>query len=66
MILYKKGGKSNIHIKEKNQGKFTEWCHRNGFSGVTSECIAAGKRSKNPDVVKMATFADNASHWDHG
>lgn len=53
----------SIHIKEKNRGKFTSWCKRNGYKGVTSECIKRGLRSKNPRVRKMANFARNARKW---
>lgn len=55
--------KSKIKIKEKNKGKFTEWCKRNGYGGVTKACIAAGLKSDNPDVRKMANFARNARSW---
>ena len=48
-----------IHIKKKNKGKFTEYCG----GKVTAECIARGKRSNNPTIVKRATFADNARGW---
>ena len=48
-----------IHIKKKNKGKFTDYCG----GKVTAECIARGKRSNNPTIVKRATFADNARGW---
>jgi hypothetical protein len=48
---FKKGGR--IHIKKKNRGKFTEYCG----GKVTEECIARGKRSKNPLTRKRANFA---------
>lgn len=61
MILeFLKNG-SGIHIKEKNKGLFTKYCH----GKVTSECIARGKRSSNPVIRKRATFADNARHFKH-
>ena len=56
---FAKGGR--IHIKPENRGKFTEYCG----GKVTSECIAKGKRSNDPDVRKRATFADNARKWKH-
>ena len=52
--IFKSGGK--IHIKKKNRGSFTRWCGGN----VTEECIARGKRSKNPAIRKKATFAANS------
>ena len=56
-ILFAEGG--GIHIKKKNKGKFTDYCG----GKVTAECIARGKRSNNPTIVKRATFADNARGW---
>jgi len=61
-----KGGKSDIHIKPSMEGTFTEWCKRQGFSGVTSECISRGKASKDARIRKKATFADNSREWNHG
>ena len=55
--------KKGIHIKKKNRGKFTEYCKRKGYSGVTSQCIAEGKRSSNPTTRKRATFAGSARKW---
>ena len=49
--VFKKGGR--IHIKKKNRGKFTEYCG----GKVTEECIARGKRSKNPLTRRRANFA---------
>lgn len=57
--IFKSGGK--IHIKKKNRGSFTRWCGGN----VTEECIARGKRSKNPAIRKKATFAANSRRWKH-
>ena len=51
VTAYKKGG--SIHIKKKNRGKFTEYCG----GKVTEECIARGKRSKNPLTRRRANFA---------
>lgn len=55
----KKGG--SIHIKKKNRGKFTDYCG----GKVTEECIAKGKKSKDPKIRKRATFAANARKWKH-
>ena len=56
--ILKKGG---IHIKKKNRGKFTEYCG----GKVTEECIARGKRSKNPLTRKRANFASVVRKWKH-
>jgi len=40
------------------KGAFTDWCKEQGFSGPTSECIAAGKKSKNPTTRKRANLAE--------
>lgn len=54
-------GKSGIHIKKKNRGKFTAYCGGN----VTDACIQKAKNSGNPTLVKRATFAENARKWNH-
>jgi hypothetical protein len=59
IYILKKGG--SIHIKKKNRGKFTEYCG----GKVTEECIAKGKKSKDPKIRKRATFAANARKWKH-
>lgn len=59
IIAYKKGGR--IHIKKKNRGKFTEYCG----GKVTEECIARGKRSKNPLTRRRANFASVVRKWKH-
>ena len=58
VLILKKGG---IHIKKKNRGKFTEYCG----GKVTEECIAKGKKSKDPKIRKRATFASNSRRWKH-
>jgi hypothetical protein len=55
-----------IRIKPSKEGSFTEYCRRKGFDGVTSACIAQGKKSKNPKTRKKATFAGNARLWNRG
>ena len=61
MLFLKKGGKSGIHIKKKNRGKFTDYCG----GKVTDACIRRAKASGNPTLVKRATFAANARKWKH-
>ena len=42
----------------KKKGSFTAWCSAQGFGNkVTSECIAAGKKSKNPTTRRRANLA---------
>ena len=62
-MAMKPDGKKGIHIKKKNRGKFTEYCKRKGYGGVTDACIAEGKRSKSPTTRKRATFAGSARKW---
>lgn len=50
-----------IKIKEKNKGKFTEYCDGN----VTQDCIDKAKSSGNSKLVKRAVFAENARKWKH-
>lgn len=75
MELYKEGGKfevknskvrfgkSGIHINPKNKGKFTSYCKSKGYNGVTSACIAEGKKSSNPTTRKRANFAGVSRTW---
>lgn len=58
---------SPIKIDPSNEGKFTEFCRRHGYKGVTKACIEEGKRSKNPKTRKRAVFAENAKYkWNKG
>ena len=52
-------GKSPIHIKEKNRGKFTALKKRTGHSASWF------KAHGTPAQKKMATFALNAKKWRH-
>jgi len=52
-------GKSGIHIKKKNKGKFNALKKRTGKS--TEELT----HSKNPLTRKRAIFAQNAKRWSH-
>jgi len=52
-----------IKIKKSNVGKFTSYCKRKGYDGVTAKCIAEGKKSKDAGVRKMAIFAENSRKW---
>lgn len=53
---------ASARMKKKGTvGSFTRWCKQKGFGGVTSECITAGKRAKDPGIRKKANFAANVS-----
>lgn len=54
-----------IAIKKAHEGKFTEHCKREGYKGVTLECISDAKKSKNAGLKKQAVFAENARSFDH-
>jgi len=56
--MAKKKG-SGIHLNPKNKGKFTEYCKKKGYGGVTEACIREAKASGDPTLVKRATFAEN-------
>lgn len=55
--LMKKGGKSKIHIKPENKGKFTA---TKKATGKTTEELT---HSKNPLTRKRAIFAQNSAKW---
>jgi hypothetical protein len=48
-------------IKEKNEGKFTDWAKKNGFKDACSAANAVMKNTKkySGSVVKMANYAKN-------
>lgn len=52
-----------IEIKPENKGKFTSHCKKQGYEGVTQECINKAKKSSSKSLRKQATFADNARKW---
>ena len=58
--------KPQIKIKDSKKGSFTKWCKSKGFSGATSACDAAGKKSKSPSIRKKATFSANSKRWNKG
>jgi len=45
--------------REGTTGSFTKYCKSKGFGGVTAECIAMAKKSKDPRIVRKAVFAQN-------
>ena len=56
---------SPIYIKKSHEGLFTGWCKRHGFNSVSQAAIAAGLKSPDPHVRKMAQFASTSRHWKH-
>ena len=52
---------TKIHIKEKNKGKFTEYCD----GEVTQNCIDKAKNGGNPTLKKRAIFSENVRSWKH-
>ena len=61
--MFKIDEKSGIKIDPKKEGTFTAWCKRQGFDGVTMECIEKGLKDDNPLIRKKANFARNARKW---
>jgi len=44
------------------KGRFTDWCKRQGYKGVTEACINKGQAAKSASVKRMANFAWRARH----
>jgi len=42
----------------KKPGAFTQWCKRQGYEGVTQECIEKGKKSDNITIRRRAILAE--------
>lgn len=53
---------STIKIKPSMRNSFRLWCVKNGYGGVNSSCIAAGKK-KGGRIAKKAVFASSAKKW---
>lgn len=64
-VPYFKGG-SEIHIKEKNKGKFTQAAKQHGM-GVQefASKVLSNKDKYSPTLVKRSNFARNAKAWKH-
>jgi len=54
-----------IKIKKENKGKFTEYCIKKGYGGVTEACIEEGLKDKDPKVRQRANFVKNARKFNH-
>ena len=52
--------KKNWIPKDLKKGTFTEYCKKQGYKGVTNECIKKGLKSKNPKTRSRAKFAKAA------
>ena len=71
--LYKVGGRlvpkkkkgSGIHIKKKNEGKFTESAKRAGQSVQEHARSVLNNPNATPLQKKRANFARNAAKWKH-
>ena len=60
--FFKKEEEQDINIKEKNEGKFTDWVKKNMPGKSTCEAAAAVMKNKDKyttRVMKMANFAKN-------
>lgn len=55
MAKKKKKWIQDAHLKK---GAFTEWCKKQGFDGVTEECIKKAKKSSNPTTRKRGVLAE--------
>lgn len=63
--LMKKGGKSKIHIKKKNRGKFTASAKKAGQSVQEHARSVLNDPNATPLQKKRANFARNAAKWHH-
>lgn len=59
MAKAKKATKKKIDTSKLKKGAFTKYCKSKGYSGVTTECISQGKKSKNKRTRKQAVLAEN-------
>lgn len=67
MTMAKKKKPLSDVAKTMKKGAFRAWCKKQGHSKVTKECIAKGKRSKNPTTRRRATLAATfAKYRKHG
>jgi len=60
--FFKKEEEQDINIKEKNEGKFTDWIKENMPGKSTCEAATAVMNNKDKyttRVMKMANFAKN-------
>lgn len=60
-----KGGKSGIHIKASHEGRLHKALGVPAGQPIPAAKLAAAKKSSDPAIRKMATFADNAKGFSH-
>ncbi len=53
-------------IEIKHPGAFTDWCKKQGFNGVTCECICKAMATNDKTLHKRAIFAYNFAFKRHG
>jgi hypothetical protein len=49
-------------VKHSNEGRYTRYCERAGYRGVSHACIAHGLQSPSSRVRHEAQFAQNMQH----
>ena len=42
------------NLKVKKHITLESWCDKNGYGGVTKECVMSAFQSQNPDIVELA------------
>ncbi len=47
-----------IQKADIKKGAFTAWCNKQGYDGVTQQCIDAGKKADDPTTRKRANLAE--------
>lgn len=60
-----KGGKSGIHIKPENRGKFTAYANSKGMSVQEAARAVLSNPNASSTLKKRANFARNAAKWKH-
>lgn len=59
-------GKSGIHIKPENKGKFTATAKAAGKSVQQEASSVLADPNASPTLKRRANFARNAAKWNHG
>ena len=62
-IILESAEKSKIEIK--HPGVFTDWCKKQGFDGVTCECVCKAMSTNDPTLHKRANFAYTFAFKNH-
>ena len=47
---------SHKELKQQSKGVLTmkQWCEKNGYDGVTKECLLSASQQENPKLKEMA------------